>query len=278
MKTVVSASRRTDMPACHLDSLAGFVRQGCAEVTNPYSSRTSRVDLDPDTVHTLVLWSKDFGPFLRRSAEFDRYRPYFLFTVNDMPHLELSLPPLTRRIDQARELAERYGPERIGWRFDPVIFDRNGPVTPVESYVRIGSAMRDRGIRRSIFSFLDLYGKVKTRIARFSLGIVDPPDEVKRAYAETLAAAARSLGMRLESCSETIGGVEGIERSACIDGALLSLLAGEPAPTAKDSGQRPSCRCTVSRDIGSYDSMPCPHGCLYCYANPVIGNGGGDRP
>jgi Domain of unknown function (DUF1848) len=32
----------------------------------------------------------------------------------------------------------------------------------------------------------------------------------------------------------------------------------------RESGNRPGCRCALSRDIGAYDA--CPHGCVYCYA------------
>ncbi len=270
MKTVVSASRRTDMPACHLDRLAEFVGRGYAEVKNPYSGRVFRVDIHPERVHTLVLWSKDFEPFLRADGPFLPYRLYFLFTVNDMPELEPNIPPLARRLDQARELASRFGPDRIGWRFDPVVFRDIGPVATVDSFGRIGEAMRSFGVRRAIFSFLDLYGKVRARSERFSLGIVDPPEIVKREYAACLAHAAGQIGMTLESCSESALDVEGIQPGACIDGSLLSRLAGEPAPTAKDHGQRAACRCSASRDIGSYADMPCPHGCLYCYANPIV--------
>lgn len=270
MKEVISASRRTDIPAFYLERLIRFVKRGYAEVVNPYSGKVSRVSLLPETVHTLVLWSKDFGRFLKESGSFKDYNLYFLFTVNDMPSLEPRVPPLHTRLEQARELALRFGPRRIGWRFDPVIFHSKGPLTPVETYSRIGGEMAKAGIRRSIFSFLDLYGKVRTRIDRLSLDIVDPPLAVKREYATRLAAQASLLGMSLESCSEIFGETEGITPSSCIDGRLLSSLAGEPAPLSKDEGQRPSCLCTVSRDIGSYSLMPCPHGCLYCYANPRI--------
>jgi len=270
MKEVISASRRTDIPAFYLERLIRFVKQGYAEVVNPYSGKVSQVSLLPETVHTLVLWSKDFGKFLQESGSFKDYNLYFLFTVNDMPSLEPRVPLLHTRLEQARELALRFGPRRIGWRFDPVIFHSKGPLTPVETYSRIGEEMAKAGIRRSIFSFLDLYGKVRTRIDRLSLDIVDPPLAVKREYATRLAIQASELGMSLESCSEIFGEIEGITSSSCIDGRLLSSLAGEPAPLSKDEGQRPSCLCTVSRDIGSYSLMPCPHGCLYCYANPRI--------
>jgi len=270
MKTVVSASRRTDMPACYMDRLAECITRGYADVTNPYSGKVSRVDMRLERVHTLVLWSKDFGPFLRADRLFRGYRLYFLFTVNDMPELEPHIPKLERRLDQSRELACRYGSERIGWRFDPVVFRSGGPVSSPDSFVRIGEAMRSFGVRRAIFSFLDLYGKVRTRSERYSLGLVDPPGEVKREYAACLAGSADRLGMTLESCSETLLDVNGVRPGACIDGSLLSRLADEPATTVKDKGQRDACRCSMSRDIGSYNDMPCPHGCLYCYANPVV--------
>ena len=261
------------MPAFFLDRLISFLRRGYAETVNPYSGRIARIDLSPDRVHTLVLWSKDFGPFLHEPEPFRAYHLYFLFTVNDMPTLEPGVPPLGERLDQARELAARYGGERIGWRFDPVVFRSDGPEMTVDTFRRIGDVMTEAGVRRAIFSFLDLYGKVSARNARLGLGIIDPPGEVKREYAAGLAFAARERGLTLESCSESLGALDGIIPSACIDGALLSRLAGEPARMTKDRGQRSACRCTVSRDIGSYGDMPCPHGCLYCYANPLFGDG-----
>jgi len=276
MKQVISASRRTDMPAWYLDRLIGFIRQGYTEVTNPYSGKTCRVDLSPEHVHTLVLWSKNFGPFLHKKDTFSGYSLYFLFTINDLPDFEPLLPPLTERIRQLCELAASFGPERIAWRFDPVIFTARTDTRPcvsacvstVESYRAIGSQVAKAGVKRSIFSFLDLYGKVKRRIERIGLNLAEPSDLVKVQFAGELVRAAGDLGLSLESCSEELGPIEGIKPSACIDGRLLSHLSGKDAPSSKDPGQRHACNCTVSRDIGSYKDMPCPSGCVYCYANP----------
>lgn len=270
MKTVISASRRTDMPARYLDHLIACIRQGCVEVPNPFSRRTAVVDLRPEAVHTIVLWSKNFGPFLENGTPFRPYHLYFLFTINDLASLEPDVPSLATRLDQARELALRYGPECIGWRYDPVIFRGDRPVSDAGDFERIGSVLAASGIRRAIFSFLDLYGKVSARSRAFNLGFTDPPNVVKIEFALKLARIAASLGMSLESCCESLVDVPGVNPSACINGALLARLTGEDAPRGKDSGQRKSCNCTVSRDIGSYRDMPCGNGCLYCYANPVI--------
>ncbi len=64
MKEVISASRRTDMPAYYLDRLTGFIKQRFAEVRNPYSGKKYIVSLKPEDVHTLVLWSKNFKHLL----------------------------------------------------------------------------------------------------------------------------------------------------------------------------------------------------------------------
>jgi hypothetical protein len=57
--------------------------------------------------------------------------------------------------------------------------------------------------------------------------------------------------------------VPGIGEASCIDARRLADLAQRPIE-ARESGNRPGCRCALSRDIGAYDT--CPHGCVYCYA------------
>jgi len=270
MKEIISASRRTDIPAWYPDRLISWIRNGAVDVPNPYSGAVSRVSLAPPDVHTMVLWSKNFGPLLDQAKHLLPYRLYFLFTVNDMPDLEPNIPRLADRIGQFGRLAGRWGAERIAWRFDPIVFSVTGPVTPVDAFSRMAEQIAGAGITRLIISFLDFYGKVRARNDALRLGLIDPPREVKHAHAEKLAGIARSFGFSVESCCEDIGTVPGIEPASCIDGKLLGTLAGEPARCGKDPGQRPECRCTPSRDIGSYRDMPCPSGCLYCYANPLI--------
>jgi DNA repair photolyase len=228
------------------------------------------VNLKPEMVHTLVLWSKNFGKFLACDRAFSPYRLYFLFTLNDMPELEPSLPALDTRLGQMRFLAARYSPGQIGWRFDPLVFRESGPFTDIDRFSYLAEKIAETGVRRLIISFLDFYRKVQSRNASLRLGIVEPSDEMKRSHAAALTKVARSFGFTVESCCDDLAGVDGIRPSSCIDGALFAELAGEPARLTKDTGQRPSCRCTASRDIGSYRDMPCSSGCFYCYANPII--------
>jgi hypothetical protein len=126
MRTVISASRRTDIPAHYYDWLREGLRRGEVEVTNPFNQKVITISLRDEDVHTSVLWSKDFSRVVR---DLDFWRPrrlYFNFTLNDCEYLEPHVPPLGQRIVQMQILAEAFGPERINWRFDPVVFWDDG--------------------------------------------------------------------------------------------------------------------------------------------------------
>jgi hypothetical protein len=72
--------------------------------------------------------------------------------------------------------------------------------------------------------------------------------------------------MRTSICSQPHYAVPGATAEArCVDAERLACVAGSPlagAPRLK--GNRATCGCYESRDIGAYDT--CPHGCVYCYA------------
>ena len=63
MKKVISASRRTDLIAFFTGWLASVLQEKRASVFGP-SGKIYEVDLDPKSVHTLVLWSKNFFSLL----------------------------------------------------------------------------------------------------------------------------------------------------------------------------------------------------------------------
>jgi uncharacterized protein DUF1848 len=91
----------------------------------------------------------------------------------------------------------------------------------------------------------------------------DPPAEEKRHLLERLAAIALDHGMAPTLCSQPELLLPGLGEARCIDAERLVDVAQRPV-AARESGNRPGCRCALSRDIGAYDT--CPHGCVYCYA------------
>jgi len=290
MRTIISASRRTDLPAHYYEWLRDALARGQADVTQPFTGRVHTVSLRDEEVHTLVLWSKNYANVLRDLAFWADRSLYFGFTINDCATLEPGLPPLDARVAQLRALAAAFGPQRINWRFDPVVswsvIAHRMKATSGEhvsggdscgnrrdnlgGFQRLADAVAEAGVRRCTFSFMCHYRKVTKRGERLGIAFHDPPSERKREIAAHLAAECQARGMvLLNCCNEGLEGIDNLERGRCIDGALLAQLAGEPCSLAPDKSQRPHCGCTVSRDIGSY-SMTCPHACWYCYANPKV--------
>jgi hypothetical protein len=281
MRTVISASRRTDLVSFFPKWLAEALRKREATVIGP-SGRAHTVDLSPDAVHTLVLWSKDFSNVLRneaglrtRLAAYDQVYLHFTVTGLGGTMIEPGAPPFLDGLAQLPRLVELAGhPRRVSLRFDPLLFWREGGriVGNERHFAAAAAAAAAAGIVDLRFSFAQWYRKARLRAARRGFPFHDPPEEEKRAVAARLAAAAGGHNLKLYACSQSfLSGIGGIEPSACIEGRLLSELhpRAEPASPKKDRSQRAECLCTESRDIGSY-TQPCPHGCVYCYANPAV--------
>jgi hypothetical protein len=281
VQIVLSASRRTDIPAFYMAWFMRGIETGRFSVRHPYTGALRSVDAGVDRVHSIVFWSKDFGPFLKdRCGERLRqagYHLFFNFTVNsESPRLEPRVPPLHQRLGQMVELAARFGPECIQWRFDPICFYRTakGDSDNRGDFLRIAEAAAGCGVSRCVTSFMDLYAKVRRRTEAVpGFSFVDPPLNKKAALLEEMAAQLAEKGIDLFTCCEpavlaAVAAEMGIRAASCIPSDLLMRLYGGRLSLQKDSGQRRSngCRCRVSVDIGSYRDQPCGHRCLYCYA------------
>ncbi|MCL5026190.1 MAG: DUF1848 domain-containing protein [Chloroflexi bacterium] len=277
-RIVISCSRRCDVPRWHFGWLAASLRAGSASF-HGVGGRARRVSLLPAAVHSLVLWSKDFRHFTGSEEVLrllEPYSLYFHFTITGLggTQVEPGVPPASEMLSQLEALASRWEPERINWRFDPIVFWREDGrlCSNLDLFSPLADSVAATGVTRCTFSFADWsYRKPAVRAVRRGFDYVDPPLETKLAAAGCLAQIAASSGLDLYSCAAPQwADVPGIRRAACIDGALLGRLHphGEPALLGKDRGQRAHCGCTPSVDIGSYGR--CPHACIYCYANPAL--------
>nr|MDO8119065.1 DUF1848 family protein [Candidatus Sigynarchaeota archaeon] len=131
-------------------------------------------------------------------------------------------------------------------------------------------AMAAAGIKRNTISFAQWYGKCVRRASRRGFGFVEPSPGLRKSTARRIARIAKNLGITVYACCNEDILIPGlVEKSSCIDGTLLTRLFSEQASIEHDTGQRETCGCTKSKDIGSYD-MVCKHGCIYCYANPRL--------
>ncbi|MFO8113390.1 MAG: DUF1848 family protein [Desulfosalsimonadaceae bacterium] len=282
-KIVISASRRTDIPAFYMDPFMDGIARGGFHVKNPFNGRVSLVPAGPEAVGCIVFWSKDFGRFLEggygTALARMGYEQFFLFTVNSASTvLEPNLPSLATRIAQAEQLADQHGPRSVWWRFDPICFYQynSGPVqNNLADFPWIAQQMAHMGVKRCITSFVDIYAKVARRVKAIpGFSFVDPPMEKKIRVIRKMADLLEPMHISLYTCceNELTDGLPGdcnVKAGGCISGHYLEQRFEKEISLAGDSGQRrdKGCKCTASRDIGCYDAHPCLHNCLYCYAN-----------
>lgn len=260
---ILSASRRTDLPALYGEWFMNRLRAGFALVPGPRSPHTLRkVSLSPDVVDCIVFWSKNPQPFLHFLPELAKmgHLFYFQFTLNPYGRaVERCLPPLEERLDTFHRLSAQIGPERLVWRYDPVIIaERYPPSWHVEQFARLCAALHSDACR-CIFSFFDRYAKDQS-------GFSEADEASMRTVARGFSRIAAQYGLPLFACSEPVDlSGYGIQPAACIDAVLVEQVIGCPVKNRKDPNQRPLCGCMESVEVGSYDS--CTNGCVYCYAN-----------
>ncbi len=260
---IVSASRRTDIPAFYMDWMLEQLRGGAVFSRNPYNpAQTRRVELTPES-GCIVFWSKNPAPLLERIDRLESFRIPFgiLFTLNPYgKELEPGVPPVEERIATFRELSRRIGKEKMIWRYDPICFSPQFDDAFHRSHFeKLATSLSD-ATGRCITSFLDFYAKTIRNTVGHEL--YDPPQKQKNSLATELAAIAHAAGIRLEACAES--GTP-LPPAACIGTEWIRDICGQDWGLSKDSGQRELCHCAKSVDIGMPDS--CPHGCSYCYAN-----------
>jgi len=284
MKTVISASRRTDIPAFYMEWFIACISRGYFEVVNPYNRKMRRVSSTLEDVHTILFWSKNFDPFMaggygERLKE-QGYHLFFNFTVNSTsPLLEPNVPPLDDRLAQMTRLCRRFDGRAVNWRFDPICFytaESRSRRDNLDDFRRIADNAAAAGILRCITSFMDFYPKVLRRAnKRPGFAFVDPGMDEKIDILTGLYHSLLDRGITLQLCCEKeiaalLPEDIDIRPGNCISNDLLMHLYGGHLSLKQDSGQRKKlgCTCNVSIDVGSYDQHPCYHNCLFCYANP----------
>ena len=269
---IVSASRRTDIPAFYSAWFMNRIRDGFCLVPNPFNPKqVSRISLAPDDVGCIVFWTRDPRPLLPHLAALDAggYRYYFLFTLLNYPRaIDPSSPSVNTSIDTFRRLSDRIGHRKVVWRYDPVLLSTATDVPfHKQSFSFIAENLRGSTVR-CIVSLATLYRKLRRRLTCLEengIRVHEPEDQEMAELMPYLAAAAKENGMEILSCAQERGlDAFGILPGKCVDDALIREVFGIEVSHRKDPSQRKPCGCVESRDIGAYDT--CMFGCVYCYA------------
>lgn len=263
----ISVSRRTDIPAYYADWFFRRLEEGEVLCRNPFHPRqVSRIALSSDTVDGFIFWTKNPTPMLGLLDRLEGYPYYFQVTLTSYDRdIEPCLPSKREVIFPAIEqLANRLGPERVIWRYDPILLNQTYPIGHhLEQFGRLAARMQGM-TKRCTISFIDFYRC--TDRAMKELGVKPCTREQMLILAQGMGDIARRHGMVLTTCAEDLPLEEfGIGHARCVDERIFSGMTGAVYHTSKDRNQRPACGCVESVDIGAYHT--CPGGCRYCYAN-----------
>lgn len=265
---IVSASRRTDIPAFYSEWFFNRLDAGYLYAVNPMNRKqVSKIILSPETVDCFVFWTKNPRPMMEKLAVLDQkgFPYYFQYTLTPYDQdIEPCFPDKNQLVKTFRELSGKIGQDKVIWRYDPILLsDQYTREYHYEWFEKLCHSLCDY-TNLCVISFLDLYDKTKRNTKELHLQEISQKDML--AIGEVFAKIAAKYHLRLETCSEEIDLSQyGIEKGKCIDDRLISQIIGKPINVKKDDTQREVCGCVKSVDIGQYNT--CQHYCAYCYAN-----------
>ena len=287
---IISASRATDIPAFYSSWFRNRFEQKYCKWINPFNRKAQYVSFDK--TRFVVFWSKNPAPIIKHLPFLDENGIgwYIQFTVNDyeLEGFEPNVPDLDQRIETFARLSEKWGKDRIIWRFDPLVLtDKMGPERLLEKIESIGERVHQY-TEKLVISFADIsnYAKVKRSLKSSNV-------DWRHFEARDIDGIARGVkdlcgrwSLESATCGEPVDLLQyGISHNRCIDGELMMKISGTDKELArflsyeqgalfeqpdkgkhplKDKGQRKECGCIVSKDIGQYNT--CEHLCVYCYA------------
>ncbi len=265
---VVSASRRTDIPAYYGGWFMERLNRGTVSYRHPFNRSRITVSVQPENVINFVFWTKNCGPFLNYLPLISEkgYKFYCHYTITGHPvYLEEKSPPLEESVKTFKKVSGITGEKFALWRFDPIIFtsDLNEKYY-IKKFMEIAGKLE--GFTQSCYiSIVSLYKKTVRNMA--AKGIMYEEAGNKRAgeLAFKIGLLAKEYGISVYSCCTDflISGV--VQKGSCVNRELIKELAGNPDLKLPKRPSRKGCGCYKSVDIGAYNS--CTNGCIYCYAN-----------
>ena len=306
---IISASRSTDIPAFYSNWFMNRLRIGYCSWYNPFNQQKSYISFK--NCRVVVFWTKNPLPIIQHLPELDKrnIHYYFHYTLNDYENegFEPNVPPLKQRVETFKYLSNIIGPEKIIWRFDPIIITSSiGPMEILNRIRNIGNQLKGY-TEKLVFSFIDVkaYRKVQLNLIQetglFTKDNVETAEGNLRQRIEIVDGLLKlqnewkedGWNLKIATCAEDIDLDQyGIEHNRCIDGELMKRLYANDEellyylhtlkwPERDIFGQIPPIpEKTVNiKDKGQRKICgcmvskdigmynTCRHLCVYCYAN-----------
>ncbi len=262
---IISVSRRTDIIALYSEWFIRNVERGYCIIVNPFNhTQKQKISLLPKDVDFFVFWTRYPKPIIKYIPKLDKmgYKYYFMITLTNYPkEFERFSPRFIKVVESVKTLSKMIGKDKVIWRYDPIIIssitNEDWHIKNVQNIL----SLIGKHVSKMIISFLDIYkrnGKFFERLQKeYSLKELPTSNFFRR-----LQEISKRFKIKIQTCSEKIDlSKYEIMKGACIDASVLKLNI----KYKKDPYQRKECLCTISKDIGKYNT--CIFGCNYCYAS-----------
>ncbi len=275
---ILSASRATDIPGLYGDWFVKHLTKGYFVKRNPFNGTLSKVLTD--RTELIVFWTKYAKSFMKHLNIIESIIPdyYFQFTLNDYDSVfEPGIPTFEERLENFKELSNRVGRERVIWRFDPLFLSTGLGVDQLIDRIYYVAERIHPFTDKLVISFIDIdpYLKVRRKLNQSAIKFRAFNNDEIIEFSERIRSLGELFNRGIATCGEAVDlSMYGIQKNKCIDDALISSSFSHNRNlqeyihikcNLKDRGQRKSCACIVSTDIGFYNT--CTRQCIYCYAN-----------
>ena len=261
---IINTGQRTDIPAFYADWFVNRLKAGFVLVRNPYNPRSvTRYRLSPEVVDLIGFCTKNPAPMLPHLDLLRPYGQYWYVTITPYgKEIEPGVPDKREVLDSFRRLSDTVGPDRMGWRYDPVFISGEYPAERHMKAFEYMAQTLSSYTRTAVISFVDLYEKTKRNFPEVRPVTAEQRLQLGKAFVEI----AGQYGMTLRPCGE---GDElarfGADCSGCMTVAMYEQALGRRLKVPKTAPARKECACYLGGDIGAYNT--CGHLCRYCYAN-----------
>jgi DNA repair photolyase len=243
-----SLSRWTDLPAAKWDWFERQLDQGWMVGFDPRTAVPSKWSLKPEDTYGLIFWTRNPRNLIDRADRLKDYPLVVHFTLTGWHEVEHGAPGLGEGLLLLAEAVDKFGPERVVWRFSPV------PIVEdtLERFSTLAARAKQLGINEVYVSFLQENDRVPEL----------RPRKVRMELLRRMAAQEPAMTILIcndDSTFKTYDDMSvpaNLRQGVCEDGKRFGR------------GERPpfeGCGCSLAVDPFTINEG-CTMGCEFCYA------------
>lgn len=256
---------RTDIIQYYSKWLENRFNEGFLYTRNPaYPLKVQKIILDHEHIDAIMFTSKNFAPGIELIKKLDKEYPclyHYTITGYDKD-IEPGVPDINESMNTLIELSSIVGKEKVFWRYDPVMLTDKYTLTYHHNIFMIMSNKLSTYINRCIYSYVNLYEKVKRHMPELE----DWTDEKKIEIAKIFGELSSKYDVKVQTCNCNLDLTNyGVGKSGCITKEIINNVLDLNVKDLKPNGALGCGFCYPVVNIGEYNT--CLNKCKYCYAS-----------